>query len=85
VSIARSNALIRVPLKTPAMSVPLCVAFDCASAHTLKRGNAIAWPRGAPGLRLMFPQPWGKHSCGNTFVAIFRNSFKAKLFPLISF
>ncbi len=26
VSIARSNALIRVPLKTPAMSVPLCVA-----------------------------------------------------------
>ena len=49
VSIARSNAPIRVALKTPAMSAPL-FRVDCASAPALNEGTPS---RGlmAPGLR----------------------------------
>jgi hypothetical protein len=36
------------------------------------------------GFKLMFPQPWGKHSCGSMFlVASIENSLKPELFPLI--
>ena len=41
--IARSNALVRVTLKTLAMSAPLLSCLDCASALSLKRGIAIVW------------------------------------------
>src|SRR5687768_13356327 len=63
VNSASSNALISVALKTVAMSCSL-VPPRLALPHYPQRGNAIAWHYGT-GFKLMFPQPWGKHSCGN--------------------
>ena len=39
VTIARSNALISVALKRPAMFTPLCFALDRAPAHALHEGR----------------------------------------------
>lgn len=66
VNIARSNALSSVPFKTLAICVfPLSSRLDYASAPTLKEGkrSRSLWHIG--GLKLMFPQPWGKHGYGN--------------------
>jgi hypothetical protein len=66
VIIARSNALISVALKRPAMFTPLCYALDCAPAPALNEGRhrMAFW---TPRLMLVFPQPRDKRDCGNTF------------------
>src|SRR5690349_8582105 len=62
VTIARSNALIRVALKRPAMFTPLCFALDCASAPALHEGrHRMAFM--APELKLMCPQSRDKRDC----------------------
>lgn len=66
VTIAKSNALISVALKRPAMFTPLLFALDCASAPALHEGRhrmAVS----APGLTVMSPQSRDKRDCGNTF------------------
>lgn len=50
VSIARSNAPISVPLKTPAMLFPFVSPFDCASAPALNEGTRSHGLEGHPVL-----------------------------------
>ena len=75
--IARSNALIRVALKTPAMSAPL-FRLDCAFRTALNEGT-LSQALVAPGLRLMFPQLRGKRSCErHVSIAIYRKQFETE-------
>ena len=64
VTIARSNALIRVALNKPAMFTPLCFMPPIVRPHLPSTRDAYRMALLAPELTLMSPQPRDKRDCG---------------------
>ncbi len=72
-NIARSNALIRVALITPAMSGSLCFASIVRPHLPSNEGTLSHGLVGHPVLRLMFPQLRGKRSGGTMVFGALRS------------